>query len=85
MKKLYRIHPDGSIEGLHDDLLAGVGTTKVQRASRVEFNEDECGWTVEFLVGRYAGCFLPATFPKRKDALEAEVLFLNQEMREGRL
>jgi len=85
MTKKYRILPDGSVEGLYDDTLAGLGATQVQRASRVEFNEERGGWTVEFLIGKFCGCFLPRIFQHRSEALLEEVHFLNNELVAGRL
>ena len=85
MKKLFKITPEGKVEALWDDMLADLGTPEVQRASEVEYNSEAGGWTVQFLIGRFSGCFLPKAFPCRKDALNAEVDFLNVEMLAGEL
>lgn len=77
MKKRFKISPDGNVVGLWDDVLAGLGEAKVSRASRVEFNEEHGGWQVELCIGPDAGCFLPQLFERRKDALGAEVSYLN--------
>lgn len=85
MKKVFVINPDGIIEGLYGDELAGLGTPDVERASRVEYNKDAGGWTVEFLLGRFAGCFLLRAYEQRKEALTAEIEFLNKELLDGYL
>lgn len=86
MKKLYRIMPDGTLEGLYDDDFSSeIGEAKIKRASEVEFDGDKQGWTVRILLGDHAGKFLPGVYTKRKDALAAEVDFLNGELLEGRL
>ena len=83
MNKVYKISPEGVLEGLWDDSLADLGEAKIKRASEVEYCEELKGWTVKILVGPSQGKFLPGVFKKRKDALEAEVTFLNQELEEG--
>jgi hypothetical protein len=85
MKKVFRIKPDGSVEGLWSDELAGLGKAKVQRASRVEYQESREGWSVEFLIGPLKGSCLMDTFRRRKDALEAEVRALNEQIIRGEL
>ena len=62
-----------------------MGEAHVTRASKVEFNDEQGGWTVEILIGPTAGCFLAQVFPRRKDALCAEVQYLNGQMLAGQL
>jgi hypothetical protein len=78
MKRVYKVLTDGTIEGLWNDSLSEMGEAEVTRASQVEFVEG--GWTVEILIGKFAGCFLPKSYPKRADALKAEVEFFNVEL-----
>lgn len=85
MKKIYKISQTGNVEGLWDDLLTDIGEPKIKRASEVEYSNEAGGWTVKILVGLFAGCYLPKAYKKRKEALESEVVFLNQELLEGRL
>jgi hypothetical protein len=80
VKKIFKVKPGGNVEGLHDDLLVGLGKTEITRASRVEFCEDAQRWTVEILIGNFAGCFLAKAFPTRREALNEEVKFLNKEL-----
>lgn len=84
-KHVFRVTPSGKVEGLWADTLAGVGEASVTRASEVEFNDQAKGWTVQLLVGPYKGAFLPRTYPRRNDALAAEVVELNRQIAEGRL
>lgn len=83
MNKVLKIMADGSVEGLWDDMLSDMGEPSVKRASNVEYDEELKGWTVKILVGESAGKYLPGVFKKRGDALDAEVIFLNQELVEG--
>lgn len=78
MKRVYKVLTNGTIEGLWNDNLSEMGEAEVTRASQVEFVEG--GWTVEILIGKFAGCFLPKSYPKRGDALKAEVEFFNAEL-----
>lgn len=84
-KKRFVISGDGTITGLWDDCLEGLGSPKVTRASKVEFNEEAGGWTVEICIGDFSGCYLPKVFPRRKEALNSEVEFFYKESAEGRL
>lgn len=85
MKKVYRVKKDGTVIGLWADEIEGLGEAKVTRASKVEFVEEKGAWSVEFLVGPLAGSCLVETFPKRKDALSAEVSALNEQIENGTL
>lgn len=84
--RVFRVCPDGSVEGLYTDSFAELaGNVAVRRASRVEFCEIAGGWLVEFLIGPLRGCFLPRVFRKRQDALAAEVQELNHQIACGAL
>ena len=85
MEKVYRINQDGSLTGLHDDFLAGLGESSLQRASRVEFDHDRQGWTVQILIGPTAGKFLAGVFARRADAISAEIEHLNNLILAGHL
>lgn len=78
MKRVYRVLTNGTIEGLWNDSLSEMGEAEVTRASQVEFMDG--GWTVELLMGRFKGCYLPKIYQKRGDALKAEVEFFNREL-----
>lgn len=83
--RVFRILPDGAVEGLYSDDFAIHGENQVQRASRVEFNLEHQGWTVEILVSQFAGCFLSKLYARRDDALTDEVAFLNDLILQGEL
>ena len=79
----FRILEDGTVEGLWNDAMAGLGPANVTRASRVEFLCDINRWVVEILIGPLAGCFIAKTFTKRQEALDAEVSLLNDQLAAG--
>ena len=83
MRRVFRILKDGTVEGLWGDVLAGLGEASVTRASKVEFIESIGRWSVEILIGPSKGYVLPDTYERRKDALEAEVKFLNEQLAAG--
>ena len=88
------IGPDGSVRTLYTDMidLRELGALDVQRASNVEWCDDERGgWTVQFPDGSYL-CNLGHGFVKsergnwrwlfasRDEALAAEVAYLNSRL-----
>lgn len=83
MKKIYRITPTGTIEGLYSDMLSEAGEASIVRASEVEYDNDAQGWTVKILLKPFENYVLPEVFPRRGDALKAEVEFLNAKLLEG--
>ena len=82
-KRFFIIREDGSVNGLWSDFLSELDADKqITRASQVEFDSALWGWTVEILLGKFAGCFLPRIFKRRSDALESEVNFFNTNMQQ---
>lgn len=86
MRKILKIGPDGNIQCLYDDSLLKLGKVKdVARASYIEPNLAG-GWNVTLTKdprnGEFKGAFL-GTFKTRKEALEAEVSFINANILEG--
>jgi len=78
--KIFSVDQDGNIHCLYADSLHAMGKVKdVVRASHVEPNPDG-GWDVTLTDdprnGEYKGAFI-GNFPTRKEALEAEVDFIN--------
>jgi len=78
MKKVYRIKDNGFVLGLWGDELSGLGEAEVHRASKVEFDQNKQAWTVTMISGPVGLSCLAKLFPKRADALEAEVEYLNE-------
>jgi hypothetical protein len=71
------IGPDGTFKHIYNEALLpldkALGEVNIQRASHVEFNNDTQRWEVEV-----DGEKLPMTFPKRQDALDYEVVWLEE-------
>lgn len=81
-KQIVKISCDGTVvRGLYSDVLQGLGELSVHRASRVEFNDSIRRWTVEPLVGPFAGTCLLQTFERRSEAIAAEVAVLSEQHR----
>lgn len=77
------IAPDGEARFIYDDLLAGLisqddGTTR--RASHVEPTADGKGWTADL---RPVGGPTLGPFSLRGEALQAERLWLEDQLRKG--
>jgi hypothetical protein len=86
MRKILKIDSDGNIQCLYADSLHALGKVKdVARASHVEPNPDG-GWDVTLTDdprnGEYKGAFI-GNYPTRREALEAEVSFINANILEG--
>jgi hypothetical protein len=83
-RKIIRISKDGlAVSALYADLLCGLGEQSVVRASHVEFDNAAQGWVVRIALGPDAGRMLPGVFSSRKEALSAEVEFLNEQLEKG--
>jgi hypothetical protein len=81
MQKILKIDKDGNIHCMYEDSLHAIGEVKaVGRASHVEPSLDD-GWDVTISDdprnGKFIGHFI-GNFPTRKEALEAEVEFINE-------
>ncbi len=76
-----RIDTYGSLGCLYqDDLdLTQLGHLTVRRASRVEFDNAQQGWTIELM----SGLKFSNVFPTRQAALDAEVKYLNRRIQDG--
>jgi hypothetical protein len=79
-KQILKITADGSkVLGLYTDLLVGLGeSTKIVRASEVEYDNALGGWTVKIVSGPFSGKVFDTVFEKRADALAAEREFFNR-------
>lgn len=80
MDKLIVIRPDGSVESLYDDCLHALGRVHgTARASHVEPGEN--GWDVVLTDdprnGKWRGHVVGRGYLTRKEALDAEVAFIN--------
>jgi hypothetical protein len=83
-KRILKISADGSIvEGLHTDMLVGLGSQQIVRASEIEFDMEQEAWTVKLLIGPDAGTYLRHQFAKRSDALAVEREYLNSRIFTG--
>ena len=80
-----KILPNGDIEMLYTDAipLHEIGEVSVRRASEVEYDHARGGWTVQFVSGGWLGAdggladaAASAVFRSRRDALAAEVRYL---------
>ena len=79
MELIYEVGTDGTITGLYNDFLSTIdGKKEINRASNVEFDPEADGWLVKVEIGKWAGCFLPKVFNKRKEAIQAEIQFFNE-------
>ena len=72
---IYTINEDGSLTGLYNDLLVGLGDLEINRASNVEFDSTIQKWVVTLILP-FSACLIK-TFETRSEALEAEVMFIN--------
>ena len=86
MRKILKIDKDGNIHCMYEDSLHAMGKVKaVARASHVEPSLDD-GWDVTLSDdprnGEYKGAFI-GNYPTRREALEAEVAFINANILEG--
>lgn len=73
-----RIAPDGEVTAIYDDILAGLlkeGAARIERASFVEPPPTGDGWLATMSDGTVLG-----PFSLRKEALEAEVGYLEEKM-----
>jgi hypothetical protein len=85
-KKVVKISSDGlSVRGLHTDVLVGLGSQSVTRASHVEFDDGHEKWLIRMAVGEEAGKTLKQRFDRRDEAIKAEIEFLNESLKRGRL
>ena len=85
MRKILKIDSDGNIQCMYADSLHALGKVKdVARASHVEPNPNG-GWDVTLTDDprncKFIGHFI-GNFPTRKEALEAEVSFINNNILE---
>jgi len=82
MDHIISISPDGTVRTLYTDKidLRDFGPLKVERASNVEWDDKQRGWTVQFVDGTYlrSPSLLQhmAVFETREAALAAEVAYL---------
>jgi len=77
---LFNVLADGNVECLYTEEidLPSVGTLKISRASKVEFDDYSQGWMVTILkTGETLG-----PYRSRKAALAEEVAFLEDRMSE---
>lgn len=81
MQKILKIDKDGNIHCMYEDSLHAIGEVKaVGRASYVEPNPDG-GWDVVLSNDSRNGTFVGmpiGNFPTCKEAREAEVAFINE-------
>lgn len=79
-KWLFDIDPNGDVITLHTDAinLRELGSLHVSRASRIEFDETQQGWTITLRDGTV----IPHTFEQRIDALAYEVAYIQEHWEE---
>lgn len=84
MELQIQIDSNGLITSLWNDVIFAdmEGNKSIERASEVEFDGTAQGWIVTILRGLYSGCCLPEVFTHRAKAIDAEIVFFNQEMNE---
>ena len=80
-EKVFRVDKDGNLIGLYTDSvpLRGLGKLDVERASNVEFDNTQQGWTITLADGTT----LPGVFPTREAALSCEVSHVQDRLRAG--
>ena len=73
------IKPDGNVETLYTEQidLRALGDLHVERASNVEFDDDEQGWRVLYPNNTI---MLEEVFTTRQEALDAEVRHLQKQL-----
>ena len=75
----------GHVTTLYNDTLPDLGPRKIARASHVE--PGETGWDVVLTDhprnGKYKGHVVGRGYPTRREALDAEVDFINQHILKG--
>jgi hypothetical protein len=83
---LLRISPDGSeVMHLYNDKIKRITSKtsdiKVYRASEVYYCNKDVGWKIKLL---HSGLVLPIMFSERQDAIDYEIEFLEQFLKEGK-
>lgn len=80
MERLIRVDPNGVAYSLHadDHPLLKLGPVQVERASNVQFREDDQKWYVHVVLfpKKQEELVLAKSFINRKDAIKHEIHFL---------
>ena len=85
-KQVVTVAPDGAISSLRrkDGLdLRQFGKVEIQRVSDIKWSNHDQLWYVEIISGPMEGEVLPDYYVEYEDAVEAEIVFLDDLRKQG--